>query len=737
MSQINNFADNRRKTWAEALTLSGQPDLRVSLLAELAEYTGQPTGQVETRCRSAAADLARAWQEAAPATPEAVAAFYQQADAYLYDLTWWHALVADDSALIHVEALETALAHHAHTALDFGSGVGSQGLLLARHGVSVTLAEVNPRLNDYARWRFERRGLRARFLDLRSEPLAAGTFDFIAAVDVLEHLPDPRATLAALAASLRPGGTLFIHLPPESDSAHPQHLWHDVNVLLAHLSEAGLWLERASGPTLILRRGRGSCYSLNPGLELVSDPRSGILLLTRPLIALRLNSQAFDVLSRLDSGRTAVELSTETGLPVADLVTFLEDFVRRRIVTRKPPLPVAWPSVSLIVPARGRPRQTRACVESLLALDYPANRLEIIVVDDASDPPLSAALSGLPVQLVRHETNIGQSAVRNLAAAEARGDLLAFIDNDCVAAPGWLRALVPYLDDPTVGIVGGRVVSPPPEGRIATFEASRSPLDMGAGCGAVGPGEAVAYMPTCNLLVRREVLRGLGGFDVGMALGEDVDFIWRARDAGWRAWYAPEGRVVHHHRVQLTALLRRRADYGSSEADLQRRHPVGRRVMPLPLMVIMLLAALAAGLTAWPVSVALVALTGASLASEFGVKFRRLQRVGARLPAGRVIGAVLREHGAALYHLGANLTRYYGLPLLGAGLFWPPLLLPLAVLLLTSPITSYYRLRPRVSLPVFVGLYGLEMMAYQLGVWRGCLRWRTLRPFFPVLRLSQ
>lgn len=737
MSQINHIADNRRETWAEALTLSDQPDLRVSLVAELAEYVGQPVRQVEARCRSAAAELAQAWQEAAPSTPEAVAAFYRQADAYLYDLTWWHALVADDSALIHVEALETALAHYAHAALDFGSGVGSLGLLLARHGLSVTLAEVNPRLNDYARWRFERRGLCAKFLDLRSEPLAAGTFDFIAAVDVLEHLPDPRATLAALATALRPGGTLFIHLPRESDSAHPQHLWHGVNVLLAHLSEAGLWLERASGSTLILRRGPGPRYTLDPGLELVSGPRSDILLSTRPLMALRLNSQAFDALSSLNSGRTAVELSAETGLPLADLVTFLDGFVRRRIVAKKPPLPVEWPFVSLIVPARGRPRQTRACAESLLALDYPANRLEIIIVDDASDPPLGTALSGLPVRLVRRETNIGQSAARNLAAAEARGELLAFIDNDCVADPGWLRALVAYLDDPTIGIVGGRVVAPPPEGRIAVFEAVRSPLDMGPNGGEVRPGEVVAYLPTCNLVVRREVLRRLGGFDVMMALGEDVDFIWRARDAGWRASYAPEGRVIHYHRVQLTTLLRRRMDYGSSEADLQRRHPEGRRVMSLPLTAIMFLVALGASLTAWPVSVALVAFAVARLATEVGVKSWRLRRVGARLPVSRVVGAVLREHGAALYHLSANFTRYYSLPLLGVWIFWSPLLLPLAVLLLVPPTTSYYRLRPRVSLPVFVGLHGLEMMAYQLGVWRGCLTWRTLRPFFPVLRLSQ
>ena len=99
---------------------------------------------------------------------------------------------------------------------------------------------------------------------------------------------------------------------------------------------------------------------------------------------------------------------------------------------------------------------------------------------------------------------------------------------------------------------------------------------------AVGPDEAVAYLPTCNFVVRRDVLLAVGGFAADMRLGEDVDFTWRVLRTGASACYAPAGRVTHHHRERLGPLLRRRADYGSSEADLQRRHPAGRRVMPMP-----------------------------------------------------------------------------------------------------------------------------------------------------------
>ncbi|MDS4021783.1 MAG: mycofactocin biosynthesis glycosyltransferase MftF [Candidatus Competibacter sp.] len=706
----------------------------LATVAELAGYLAQPLDRVEARCRGAAASLAQAWRVAAPATPGDVAAFYRKIDHYLYDLTWWHALQEDDSALVQWRALETALAHRARAALDFGSGIGSLGLLLAQQGLAVTLAEINPLLRDYARWRFDRQGLKARFLEPSAIPV--GEFDFVSAVDVIEHLPEPRAVLAQLAAALRPGGTLFVHLPMDRDAAHPMHFQHDPRALLGQLQRDGLWVERAEGELWILRRGEPARYRLQPGLELIpGEPGTGGLLFSwRPLMALRLNPQAFALASGLDIERTAAEVAARLpALSLQDTAAFLDSLARRRLLAKTPPSTGRWPSVSIIVPARGRPAATRACVESLLALDYPTAR-EILVVDDASEPPLGPVLADLPIRLLRQQRNIGQSAARNLAAVEAQGELLAFIDNDCVAEPAWLRTLVPHLDDPAVGIVGGRVISPTPEGWVAAFEAARSPLDMGAVGGTVGPGETVAYLPTCNLIVRRDLLLAQGGFDADMRLGEDVDFIWRAVRGGVEVRYVPEGRIVHYHRVRLAALLRRRADYGSSEADLQRRHPEGRRVMPLPRVGVLLLAMLATLGVAWPASAGLGASIVCLIVGESIGKHRRIRKLGVVVPARRVGAAVLREQVAALYHLSANLTRYYGLPLLAIGGLWPTLLPAVAVAMLVAPLGDYRRQKPALSLPLFVALYWLEMAAYQIGVWRGCWQRRTPWPLLPRSR---
>lgn len=707
--------------------------LRESLVGELAAYLGLPEREVARRCEGAAARLAAAWRSAAPGTPAEVAAFYREARDYLYDLTWWHALVRDRSALAGVGALEAALEHRARTVMDFGSGIGSLGILLARHGLEVTLAEINPALSAYARWRLARRNLTARLLDTGRGRLPEGAFDLISAVDVLEHLPDPQEALRSLAAALRPGGTLFVHLPSGKDLLHPMHLWGGAEAFLGHLEEAGLWLERAEGTSFVLRRGPAPRYRLHGGLSLRRAGGGWVLLSERPLAALRLGPETARLLGALGEGRTALGAAREAGLPLPRASELLEGLAGRRVLVRSGgPAPSRWPSVTVVVPARDRPRSTRECVASLLALDYPRDRLEVIVVDDASEPPLSRALFGLPVRVLRLRRRAGPSAARNLGLREARGEVVAFTDNDCVALPGWLRALVAPLCCPGVEVAGGRVLSPPLEGWIGAFEAARSPLDMGAGGGRVGLGEAVPYLPSCNLAADRRALLRLGGFEEEMELGEDADLVWRAVRAGMGIRYEPSARVVHRHRTRLGAFLRRRADYGSSEADLQRRHPEAVRRMVLPVAGALWLAALGALPRSRRAAALLAGLSSLLTGAEAGAKLLRARRTGdLRLSAGKVLRAVLRQHGAELYHLGAAVCRYYALPLCLAAVRLRSLRLPALVLLLVPPSVDHRRSRPGLSPAAFALLYWLEMAAYQLGVWRGCLRRRTLRPLLP------
>ncbi len=722
-----------QQIWTQALRLSDSLNLQTSLIAELAAYLNQPSETIRDRCQNAAIELADLWREVNPTTPAEIEAFYRATDLYLYDLTWWHAGGGDDSVLNQVEVLRLAWQCRAKRVLDFGCGIGSLGLLLAQNGFEMTLAEVNEKLLAYTHWRFTRRDLAATFVNLDETLLPPARFDLIVAIDVFEHLPQPEQTLHQLTQALRSDGTLLIHLPPQADVDHPMHLWHKPQVLYAHLAEAGLWLERLQDTFLILRRGTGPTYRLNQGLELMTTAAGGFLLSRYPLLALRLNPYAFALLTNLGEGQLALA-ATPSGLSLGVATTFLNDLAQRRLLIKNAPALARTPQVSVIIPAYNRPKETRACVESLTRLDYPADQVEIIVVDDGSEPPLAETLADLPAQVVRPEQgNIGQSAARNMAAHLAQGEILAFIDNDCLATPDWLQKLLPHFFDASLDIVGGRVISPPLTGWVSAYEAVHSPLDMGQQTGQVGPDQVIAYLPACNLLVRRETMLALAGFTPEMVLGEDVDLIWRAITAGAQVYYAPEGEIIHHHRTHLWPMLRRRADYASSEADLQRRHPHAHRVMHLPLTGLLLLLAMLMAFVWWPISVGVFVIALVRLGLELRNKQQQLVKTGVNLPLSLVGRAILQGHGASFYHLGANLTRYYSLPLLLMGLIWWPLLLVLLPLFLVTPLVDYFRLRPSLPLPIYVGLFWLEMVAYQSGVWAGCIRWRTFWPLFPRL----
>ncbi len=478
-------------------------------------------------------------------------------------------------------------------------------------------------------------------------------------------------------------------------------------------------------------------YRLAPNLEVIQYGPAGTLVSRQPLLAMRLNTVGTALLSGLSTcrSRSLEELTARVpALSPMDAAVFLDGLARRRMVIREPTTPARWPSVLIIVAAHGRPAATLACVQSLLTLRYPRDHVDIMVVDDASDPPLGRSLAGLPVRVLRLDENAGQSAARNLAAVEAEAELLAFIDNDCTAVPDWLCELVPHFNDPGIAAVGGRVVAPLAAGPVAAFEAARSPLDMGSNGGPVGPREAVAYLPTCNLIVRRDVLLARGGFAADMRIGEDVDFIWRVVEGGGRIHYTPTGMVTHDHRVQLLPLLRRRADYASSEADLQRRHPAQGRIMHVPCAGLLAMLALTALSVAWPLGVALIAAAAGMIMAELAGKGRRLAEMGVALSRRTMVASVMRGHIASLYHLGCDVTRYYGVPLACIAVIWSPLLPAAAVLLLAAPVGDHIRLKPRLALPAFIGLFWLEMAAYQWGVWRGCVARRCWRPLLPTIR---
>jgi mycofactocin system glycosyltransferase len=473
------------------------------------------------------------------------------------------------------------------------------------------------------------------------------------------------------------------------------------------------------------------CFQLKKGIRMIRAPGGAVLLQSNPLRALKINRAAMEILEKCRSGMQVDPRQSEA--ENKKILPFLDTFVQGGILTWEPVQNQDLPLVSVVIPVYNRPQEIQECLASVEALDYPADKIDVIVVDDGSRDHTAAVVRQFDVRLIVQPYNRGQSAARNTGVRAARAEIIAFLDSDCIAGPRWLRDLVPYFQDPRVALVGGFVDAYYREKRMDRYEQACSALNMGPQQ-AMGRGEnCVFYVPTCNMLVRKDLYLQAGGLDDRLQVGEDVDLCWRLMAAGHHLLYIPRGAVAHKHRNRLLPGLLRRFDYGTSEAVLYARFPKVAKQFPWqPTGIAMILIGAAALVTqSWPWLVLLAVLP----TFEAGCKWLQLVRkFGIRLPVAEITAAVLKSHFQLAYYLSFYMVRYH-LPLLVALACAMPsgISIWLTVVLLPGLVT-YLQKRPRLSFPVFLFFYLAEHAFYQCGAFWGCLKQRRFRLYRIVFR---
>ncbi|MFP5322752.1 MAG: mycofactocin biosynthesis glycosyltransferase MftF [Acidimicrobiia bacterium] len=429
---------------------------------------------------------------------------------------------------------------------------------------------------------------------------------------------------------------------------------------------------------------------------------------------------------------------TEAGAAAADRVLAggpvpaggAEALVARRLLDAglAHPRPLAAPelAVSVVVPVRDDVAGVAALLDRL-----PPRLGEVVVVDDGSaDPEALAAAVGARATVRRHERSLGPGAARDTGWRTTSGDVVVFVDADVTPGDGWLEPLLAHLLDPAVGVVAPRVRSRPGSTLLERYERHRSPLDLGPTEARVVPRSRVAYVPTAALVCRRAVLEALGGFDASMRLGEDVDLVWRAVEAGWTVRYEPRSEVVHRPRPTWAAWARQRRGYGSAAAALDRRHPGA--VAPVELN--------AWSLAAWAL---------AALGGRRGAAAGTAVAVGSSLALapklrGRVddpVPTALRLGGLGTLHAGTWLARAVWrawLPVaLVAGLRSRRVRAAAAVAAVVPAVLDRRdaaRTGPVGVDPVrWVLVHAADQAAYAAGVWRGVLAERSARCLLPRL----
>jgi mycofactocin glycosyltransferase len=395
-----------------------------------------------------------------------------------------------------------------------------------------------------------------------------------------------------------------------------------------------------------------------------------------------------------------------------------------------PPAPKAAATVTVIVPVRDRADQLGRCLTAL-GDDHP-----VIVVDDASRDQAAVArvAAAHGAKLIRRDVNGGPGAARNTGLVvlardgAATSDLVAFVDSDCEASPGWIERLSGHFADPLVAVAAPRVVGRAARTVAGRYAEANGALDLGGRPARVMPKSAVSYVPTAAVLARREALLSIARdrcvFDESMRIGEDVDLIWRLHEAGWRVRYDPAAQVAHHEPPTWAGRLARRYRYGTSAAPLARRHPgdiTHLALQPWPALTV-------AALLARRPFLAAAAFAGALASTGYRLRRADVPRAG-----------LTRATAAATRQTWLGLGRYatqFAAPLLAAGICargnWGRRAAT-ASLLLAPPLTAWAEGTRTLDPARFtLGRIG-DDIAYGLGVWSGCVAERTLAPLLPVI----
>ncbi|MEY2795116.1 MAG: putative glycosyltransferase EpsH [Planctomycetota bacterium] len=286
------------------------------------------------------------------------------------------------------------------------------------------------------------------------------------------------------------------------------------------------------------------------------------------------------------------------------------------------------PRVSVVIAVYGRREKTLACVRSVLAQDFARNLtrdfardfaqdrskaterehspFELIVVDDGSPDDTADAVEELlahapfPCRVLRNEKNLGANRSRNRGVRAARGEFVAFLDSDCIAATDWLRQLIAPFADPKVGAVSGLVDDMPATNiwELAFHGTHRLPRTGDVSRLVIG-----------NLCVRRALLLAhtldesrparidpaTGRPDLTVSGRSDEEGLNLAlRAAGWRVVAEPSARAVHDHPYTRRALLRQAWFGGRSAAELVWKYRLGPRKDLGPILAAHILIALGA-----------------------------------------------------------------------------------------------------------------------------------------------
>lgn len=236
------------------------------------------------------------------------------------------------------------------------------------------------------------------------------------------------------------------------------------------------------------------------------------------------------------------------------------------------------PTVVYVVATFNEERHVGDCLAGLLAQDYPADHLEIVVVDGGSTDGTRGVVRRIAdtdgrVRLHYNPRRIAAAAF-NIGARATEAEIVSLMSAHAVVSPGYTRRLVQAFEESGAQLVGGRMVALAHGGtawEVAIRRATSSPF--GLGNAAFHYSDEPQWVDTAFPgAYRRSLLEELGGFDEDLVRNQDDDLHLRARLRGHRMWFDPALECSYHPRPTLGALWRQYFEYGFWRAATLRKH---------------------------------------------------------------------------------------------------------------------------------------------------------------------
>jgi len=226
-----------------------------------------------------------------------------------------------------------------------------------------------------------------------------------------------------------------------------------------------------------------------------------------------------------------------------------------------------YPAVSVVIPVLNERNNILKCIESVKEQTYPSQKYEIIVIDNGSTDGTQELLRDLGIKWSIEE-RLGRAPAKNKGIEMAGGEIIAFIDGDCIADPHWLENLIHGFDIQTGG-VGGEIkplFRGNPSG-LARFLAKKGYLSQSQHINH----PFLPFAVTANVAYRAEVFKRIGGFNE--MFGEDADLSWRMQlETDWKMRYKPEAVVYHPYEVTLEFLIRQKVRHATGTVMLYKKY---------------------------------------------------------------------------------------------------------------------------------------------------------------------